>query len=61
MDLVEREFAVNSQGVQVPNDLYKQVASGPNGERFFLRPIAPETFADVRNTVENNISSLSDE
>ena len=59
--LGEREFAVNSQGVQVRNPLYKQVGSGPNGERFFLRPIAPEMFADVRNTVENNISSLSDD
>lgn len=56
----KREFVVNSQGVQVPNNLYNQVASGPNGERFFLRPIAPETFSDVRNTVENNISNLSE-
>lgn len=31
----KREFVVNSQGVQVPNNLYNQVASGPNGERFF--------------------------
>jgi hypothetical protein len=56
----KREFVVNSQGVQVPNPLYNQVASGPNGERFFLRPIAPEMFADVRNTVENNIANLSE-
>lgn len=59
--LGEREFAVNSQGVEFRNPLYKQVGIGPNGERFFLRPIAQEMFTDVRNTVENNISSLSDD
>ncbi len=45
----------------MPNPLYNQVGSGPNGERFFLRPIAPEMFSDVRNTIENNISNLSED
>ena len=56
----KREFVVGADGVEYNNSLYNQVASGPNGQRFFMRPIAQEMFADVRNTVENNISNLSE-
>jgi len=57
----KRQFAVGPDGVEYDNPFYNQVGSGPNGERFFMRPIAQEMFADVRNTVENNISNLSDD
>jgi hypothetical protein len=56
----KREFVVGPDGVEHRNDYYKQVASGPNGQRFLMRPIAPEMFADVRNTIENNIGNLND-
>lgn len=57
----KREFAVGANGAQIPNPFYNQVGSGPNGERFFMRPVTQEMFDDVRNTVENNIANLSDD
>lgn len=57
----KREFAVGANGAEYNNPFYKQVGSGPNGQRFLMRPVTQEMFADVRNTVENNIANLSDD
>lgn len=56
----DREFYVDPiTGFSVPNPLYGRNQKLANGDVLYARGVAPETFADVRNTVETNIKATS--
>lgn len=56
----DREFYVDPvTGLSIPSPLYQKNMSLPSGDVLFARGVAPETFGDVRNTVETNIKGTS--
>ena len=57
----KREFAVGTDGAMVPQPYFQQVATGPNGQAFLMRPITQEMFPDMRNYIETNINGISDD
>ena len=56
----DREFYVDPvTGLSIPSPLYQRNMNLPSGDVLFARGVAPETFGDVRNTVETNIKGTS--
>lgn len=55
----DRETYVNQMQQVVKNPLYPFTQKLANGSTLYVRGVAQETFADVRNTVESNISATS--
>lgn len=53
----KRETYVNENGQVIASPLYPQSQRLNSGTDLYYRGIAPETFGDVRNTVETNIAA----
>jgi hypothetical protein len=53
----KRETYVNENGLVIPSPVYPYSQRLNSGSDVYYRGIAPETFGDVRNTVETNIAA----
>jgi len=58
----DRETYVDESGAPLPNPFWKKLGiEGTAGEEYYARSIAQETFPDIINSVEGNISAVSDD